>query len=196
MSEERTTECWHRISFLFILYLAVSSVGCSSRPDAELKLALEAMEQAKGQHAAEFAAAEWKSGEEAWEQAHALLAKESYSQARMQLLRAKSRFEKARDIAKAKRDVVLKDVQGIQKEIDRRYQALKDGVGSSGARLSAARKKSLEDAFREIDRGLEKMKAEIQQGEYNDARNSAQTTARWLYEAERVLPGSLGGKKN
>jgi len=91
---------------------------------------------------------------------------------------------------------VLKEVQGLQKAIDLRYKALKTDMERNGAKLSPARKKSLDDSFKDIDKGIEKVQADTEAGEYSQARTTAQTTIRQVFEAEKQLQGYLGtGKK-
>ena len=183
-------------ALLTVLFVVTSGSACSSRPDEQIKVAEKAMEQAKEQRAEEFAQSDWANAQQVWEQAQSQLKNQRYGEAGTLLLRAKSRFEKARDIAKAKRDGVLKEVQGLQKAIDLRYKTLKTDVETKGAKLSPTRKKSLEDSFKDIDKGIEKVQTDTEPAEYSQARTSAQTTIRQVFEAEKQLQGYLGtGKK-
>ena len=105
-------------ALLTVLFVVTSGSACSSRPDEQIKVAEKAMEQAKEQRAEEFAQSDWANAQQVWEQAQSQLKNERYGEAGTLLLRAKSRFEKARDIAKAKRDAVLKEAQELQKAVD------------------------------------------------------------------------------
>src|SRR5262245_39344683 len=96
--------------------------GCSGRPDEQIQLAQKALNQAKEQHAAEFAPSEWKAAEQSWQEAQEVLGRERFSEATSLLIKAKARYEKARDVAKSKRGVVLKEVKGQQSAIDIRYK--------------------------------------------------------------------------
>ncbi len=183
------------LALLTVLLLVASGSACSSRPDEQMKLAEKAMEQAKEQRAEEFAQSDWANAQRVWEQAQSQLKNERYGEAGTLLLRAKSRFEKARDIAKAKRDAVLKEAQELQKAVDLRYKALKTDVEGNVAKLSPARKKSLEDSFKDIDKGIEKVQADIKAGEYSRARTTGQTAIRRVFEAEKELQGYLGTSK-
>jgi len=183
------------LALLTVLFLVTSGSACSSRPDEQIKLAEKAMEQAKEQRAEEFAQSDWANAQQVWEQAQSQLKNERYGEAGTLLLRAKSRFEKARDIAKAKRDAVLKEAQELQKAVDLRYKALKTDVEGNVAKLSPARKKSLDDSFKDIDKGIEKVQADIEAGEYSQARTTAQTAIRRVFEAEKELQGYLGTSK-
>ena len=183
------------LALLTVLFLVTSGSACSSRPDEQIKLAEKAMEQAKEQRAEEFAQSDWANAQQVWEQAQSQLKNQRYGEAGTLLLRAKSRFEKARDIAKAKRDAVLKEAQELQKAVDLRYKALKTDVEGNVAKLSPARKKSLDDSFKDIDKGIEKVQADIEAGEYSQARTTAQTAIRRVFEAEKELQGYLGTSK-
>lgn len=175
--------------------LALLVAGCSSPPDEQMSLAQKAMDQAKEQHAAEFAPTEWRNAESAWQQARSLYDKQGYGEAGTLFVTAKSRYEKARNVAKSKRDAVLRDVQGLEKTIDLRYKTLKTGIENSRARLSAARQKSLDETCKSLDTAIERLKTEIEQGEYTAAKTTAQTTVRMVYEGEKELDGYVSGKK-
>jgi Domain of unknown function (DUF4398) len=176
----------------FGFYLTLAVYGCSSRPDEQLALAQKAMDQAKEQRAAELAPSEWRNAEDAWQKAQALISSQSYGEAQTLLIRAKSRFERARDIAKSKRDDLRKEVQGMENTIDLRYKSLKDNI--IRAKLTPPRKQSLTDSCADIDKNIDKIKAEMEQGEYPRARETAQATLRQVFEAEKALLSYVGKK--
>ncbi len=179
----------HRNLLALGLVLLLCFLGCG-QPTEQIQLAQKAMDQAKEQRAEEFAAKEWNDAMQAWNQAQAALAKGSYSESSTALLRAKSRFEKARDIAKGRREDLLKQVTGLQKTIDLRYTAMKNNV--TAAKLSAKQKKEFEDSCKEIDQAIEKMKSQVNSGDLTPAKFTGDTTLRNIYETEKSL---LGGKK-
>jgi len=173
----------------------VIATACSSKPDDQMNLAQKAMDQAKEQHAAEFAANEWRSAEQAWEQGKQLYAKEQYGEAGQLFVTARSRFEKARNVAKSKRDAVLRDVQNMQRTIDLRYKGLKSNLAAAEGKLPAAVKKSLDESCRDIDKAVDKLKGDVEQGDYTAAKTTAQTTIRMVYDAEKELEQAVSGKK-
>ena len=184
-----------KYSYLVLISLSVplfvAFAGCSSKPTEQLELAQKAMDQAKEQHAEEFAQADWKNAHQAWEDAQSLIAQQKYAESGSLLLRAKSRFEKARDIAKSKREDLRREIDGLQKTIDTRYGSLKSGL--SAAKLSPAVKKSLDESCGSIDKAIQKLRTEVEQGEYTQAKYTAQTTMRQVYEAEKEI--EKAGKK-
>jgi DNA repair exonuclease SbcCD ATPase subunit len=153
-----------------------------------MQLAQKAMDQAKEQRAEEFAPADWKTALQAWEDAHTLMSKQKYGEAGPLLLRAKSRFEKARDIARAKREDLRREIEGMQKTLDTRYASLKAGVESS--KMSAAARKSLNETCKDIGQEIEKAKTQFDQGDYTQARSMVMTVMRRVYEAEKALEKS------
>ncbi len=172
------------------LVLLLCFCACG-QPTEQIQQAQKAMDQAKEQHAEEFAAKEWNDAMQAWNQAQAALAKNSYSESSTALLRAKSRFEKARDIAKGRREDLLKQVTNLQKTIDLRYTAMKNNVQS--AKLSAAKKKEFEESCKEIDQAIEKLKSQLGSGDLTPAKFTGDTTLRNIYECEKAALGD--GKK-
>jgi len=173
------------------LLLALFMFGCAARPEEQIKLAQKAMEQAQEQQAAEFAPNEWGTAMQSWKDADNLLNNQKYGEATSMLLRAKTRFEKARDVAKGKRDVVIKETQNIQKTIEIRYKGVKDSMAK--AKLSPKAKASVEDSCKEIDQAIEKANAQFSQKEYNQANYTAKTVLRQVYEVEKEIEGA--GKK-
>ena len=183
----------HLVLITSLLPLSLILASCSSEPVEQLQLAQKAMEQAKVERAEEFAPTDWKTAQQAWQDAHSLMSKQKYSEAGPLLLRAKSRFEKARDIARAKREDLRREIDGMQKTLDTRYASLKAGIESS--KISSSARKSLNETCRGIDQEIEKTKAQFDQGEYSQARSMVLTVMRRVYEAEKVLEKSGSGAR-
>jgi hypothetical protein len=144
------------------------------------------MEQATEQRADKFATADWDLAKEAWDEAEALVAKEQYSGTVTLYLRAKSRFEKARDIAQSKRETLLKQIKDKQGLIEARHAELAERMEK--ARLSASRKKELEECCGELIKTIEKLKAEVKQGEYLLANDTSEEAMKLLQQAELKMP--------
>ncbi|HYK88373.1 MAG TPA: DUF4398 domain-containing protein [Acidobacteriota bacterium] len=180
----------HRNLITLGLVLALCCFACG-KPTEQIALAQKAMDQAKEQRAEEFAAKEWNDAMQAWNQAQAALAKDSYSESSAALLKAKTRFEKARDLAKGRREELLKEVTGLQKTIDIRYTAVKSSLET--AKLSAKQKKDIEESCNDIDQSIEKLKAQIKSGDLAPAKFTGGTTLRAVYDIQQQLQGD--GKK-
>jgi hypothetical protein len=168
--------------------LALFAAGCTGKPEEQIKLAEKAMQQAKEQRAAEFAPDEWRQGQEAWDEAQAKIQKGEYGGVSTTLLKAKTRFERARDLAQGKREALLREVQGRQKTVDLRYQRVKENMQT--AKLSPQTRKELEETFAEIDKSITKFKEQMDQGDYTQADLTAQNAMHQVYSAEKTLKGA------
>jgi hypothetical protein len=183
-----------KLPFLVIVFLAALGFGCSSRPEQELGAAQKAMEEADRQHASELAATEYQSAKQTWDDAQAALSSARYDEARPLLLKAKSRFAKAGELAKAKRDRVLAEIQSLQSTVNVRYESLKGLIQSSKSSIPSKAGKSLEDLCLEIEQGVDKIKTEITQGDYTLAKASALSIMAKIDEAEKQLHHYMTGK--
>jgi hypothetical protein len=181
-----------KVPFLIAILIAALGIGCSSRPEQELKAAQKAMEEADLQHASEFAATEYQNAKQVWDEAQTALNGSRYGEARPLLIKAKSRFAKAEELAKAKRDRILAEAQSLQSTVDVRYESLKGLVRSS--KIPAKASKILDDLCLDIEQTIDKIKADIKQGEYSLAKASAQRAMTKVEEAERQLHQFMTGK--
>jgi len=177
---------WRSLRVFLCLFFA-SIVGCSSRPVEQQASAQKALESARQQHAEEVAPTEWKEAEKAWNEAEAALAKGSYSSAGELYQTAKSRFERAYNVAKARRDAILRDIEGLQSSINAKYDEAKDRVARSN--LSAKSKKEADGLIREMDQAIDKLKKEVDEGNLTQAKATAEATLRQVYEVERKIRG-------
>ncbi len=156
------------------VFLALFCFGCASRPDEQLKAATEAMNQAIEQRAEQYAASDWKSAKEIWDQANDQLAKQNYASAATSLVTAKARFIKARDTAKDERDSTLQQVKDIQASIASQYAAFKAGL--TNPKTSPAVKKQIQSACADIDKRIGIVASLVSQGGYIEAKTAAQET--------------------
>ncbi len=179
---------------LLILLATILVSGCSTRPEAQIKRAQDEMEQAKSEYAALFAPDEWKTAEEAWNSAQDMLAQKKYREAAALLLKAQTTFSRAHEIAKGRREVAIKEITGLQKTIELRNQKLKEDIEANSGKLSAVNRKTLEEACKEFDDSIVKIPAQLERGEYNEAKYLAGKTLRQVWESERDLRNYLGTK--
>jgi hypothetical protein len=178
-----------------ILSLAFLVWGCGSKPVEMIGKTEKAMQEAKEAHADFFAPDDWKAAEQAWDQASKLLDQQKWSEANTALLRASSRYIKARDLSKDKKEAFIKEVQGLQKTAEIRYKDLKDKIAAAGRKLSAANRKIIEETCSEIDASLAKIGTQLDSGQFNDAKFVAQSTQRKIWETGQELAGWTGAKK-
>jgi hypothetical protein len=181
------------IPLLPMLTLMFLFAGCSTRPDDQIARTEDAMKKAQEEHADYFAPEDWSAAKEAWDQAQQKLQKKSYGEATTLLLKAQTRFRKAADIAGSKRQAAIREIEGFQETAEKRCKVLKEALEKG--KLSAAKRKAFEENCKEIDQKLSQVKTRLDGGEYQEAKYLAQTTLRQVWEAQKELESSLGGKK-
>jgi len=175
----------NRLATLSILILAAMGTACASRPDEQLGQAQKAMDEARQELAEILAPGDWKSAQDIWNDAQAKLKSEKYAEAASLLLRAKSRFEKARDIARSKGGDMRREIDEMRARFDKRLGDIKSGMDSP--KVPAAVKKKLEEARKEMDATIAKLQAELEARKYADAKNTATEALRQVFEAEKEL---------
>lgn len=181
-----------RLLFLpSITILALWAASCSERSAETVRLAEKAKEQARAVQAAEFAPADWKSAEEIRANAQAMLDGNRHREAMALLLKAKTRYEKARDIASARREALRREVEALQKTADLRCKGVDARLQDPRVKLSAVQRKRLEDACNEIHGRIAAISAQLEEGELAEAKLSAQTTLRRVWEMEKQLAGYI-----
>jgi hypothetical protein len=174
-----------RCLFVFAFLLALICVGCASYPEEQLKQAQAVMDEGLKIQAEVFAAGNWQDAKKTWDDAQALLSQQNYSQAAPLLITAKSRFAKAVQIAKDKREAVLKEVTQARNDIDSRHRGLKNDLAT--ARLSGPVRKSLEECCQNLEVQVAKLNSEIDQGEVLKAQTTAKETLKLVYEGQVKL---------
>jgi hypothetical protein len=160
--------------------LCLSFFGCASRPDEQIKLAQDAMNQAIEQYADQYAPGEWKGAKELWDQGQAQLAQEQYAAATESFLRAKARFLKATEVATAERESMHKQVMDILANIDTRYAEFKKGV-------APAAKKEFLAATADIDKRIADVNTLMTQGDYIQAKTLGQQALQAIEFNEKTI---------
>ncbi len=160
--------------------LCLSCFGCASRPDEQIKLAQDAMNQAIEQFADQYAPGDWKGAKDLWDQGQAQVAQEQYASAAETFLRAKARFLKATEVAKAERESMHKQVMDILANIDARYSGFKAGV-------APAAKKEFMAASADIDKRIADVKSLMTQGDYIQAKTLGQQALQAIDFNEKTL---------
>jgi len=169
-----------RLSLLVGVLLVCLFPGCASRPDEQIKLAQDAMNQAIEQYADQYAPSEWNGAKELWDQGQAQLAKEQFASAGESFLRAKARFLKATEVAKAERESMHQQVMDILANLDTRYAAFKSGP-------AAAAKKDFQAATQDIDKRIADVKSLMEQGDYIQAKTLGQQALQAIDYNEKKL---------
>jgi len=177
-----------------VLALALLFAACSGRPEPQISRTEQALQQAKEEHAEEFAPQNWGPADEAYNQAQTMLAQKKWREATTLLLKAQAGFQKARDVAKVKRAIVIRDIQSTKGTAEDRCKELKEFYGANLSRIPSAKRKELEDTFKGFDEKLAKVTSQVGQSQYRDAKLLAEATLRELSEAQVKLEKLTGRK--
>lgn len=175
----------HAYLFLLLMVLCVAFYmsGCATRPTEMIQLTEQARMEANNEHADQFAMEDWSAAEKAWQDASAKLDAKSYTDAYNLLLKAKTKYIQAREIAKSRRTAAITQITQMQQTASLRLKALKEDPGV--AKLSPARRKELDAAVKEFEDSIAKVGTELQNAQYTDALNLAQRTTRDIWEAQQ-----------
>jgi hypothetical protein len=166
--------------FALFLLLPLLFSGCASKPVEMIDKTQTAMDHAKAAHADFFAPEDWKAAETASAQAQTLLDQEKWSEANTALLKAMSRYGKAEEISKDKKEAFLRDVQGIQSSAEKRLKDLKDKAAT--AKFTAAKQKEINEECKAIEENFTKVPKQLADGLFSDAKLNAQQTARRIWD--------------
>jgi hypothetical protein len=183
------------LSLLLAVALTLLSAGCSTRPDEQIAQAEEGLKAAQEQHAEFFAPEDFSAARQAWDEANSKLKQEKYGDATLLLIKAHTRFHKAAEIAKGKKEDTTRQIKGIHEAATKRLQTLKDAMEKDKARISAAKKKTFEETTKDIEQKLSQVTTKLEGGEFQEAKFLADTALRTVWETQKELEATLGGKK-
>lgn len=160
--------------------------GCASKPEMQIRLAQEAMDQAKAQDASTYAPYDWERGNYDWSMAQTLLQKHRYSEAEMILIEATGDYNTARDVAKDRRQGLTDEISDLQKTIDLEYGRLKSDITAKGKKASD---KELEPYLKAIDEQIAAMKKDLDDQQLLAARHAGHAAVGMIYEEQEKVEG-------
>ncbi len=170
--------------FSLLILLVCYSCGPGSHEE-EMKMAQQAMDEAKSIRTHDLATADWEDAMKAWDQAQTAV-KEG-KPANTLFLRAKSRFEKATEIAQSRRETLIQEVDEMQLAIGSGYAELKAALESG--RLSRRVRDQVQAMVVDIDEGNGTLRSLIEQQDYVKAREAAKEVQRKIYNASLIMAG-------
>jgi hypothetical protein len=171
------------LSLLVVLSLSLYMSACSSRPTQIIQLTEQARQGAVDEHADQFAVDYWTAAEKAWQEASSKLDSQKWAEAETLLLKAKSSYIKARDMAKDQRAAAITQITQAQQTATLRLKALREDPAVS--KLSAARKKEFDAAVKQFEDNIAKAAEQLKNAMYSDSNNLFQRTTREIWEAQQ-----------
>ncbi len=172
------------ILLVMTMTLALFCAACSGRPTDSIQRTEQARAAAVAEHADQFAPDYWSTAEKAMQEASAKLDEKSYGEAGNLLLRARTNYTKAKDLAQSKRENLIKTVEGIQVTIGIRLK--KDLLDSPiAAKLPPARKKEFDARIKQIEDSKALVSEQLKNAKYTEAELLAGKTLRDVFEVQQ-----------
>jgi hypothetical protein len=174
-----------RLIFLPALMATVLiCLACSGVPTESIQRTDKAKADAAAERAEMFAPDYWAAAEEALRDANAKIAAKSYGEAGALLLKAKTNYDRARELAKSKREAAIKMITERQTTINIRMKSdLKDNPAAS--KLAPARKKEFDAEVQSIEDSVLKVTEQLKNGQYSEADLLSQQTLRKIFETQQ-----------
>jgi hypothetical protein len=167
------------------------AAGCGSRSDASLQLTAKAQQQARDAQAATLAPADWTAAEQTHHRALDMIERKHHREANALLLKSKVGYERARDIARAKHDELVREIEGLRRTAELRCKNLDGWIETAGPKLPGARRDDLERACRQIHEKLALISEQIERDEFSEAKQLADLVLREVWQAEQLFQSSL-----
>lgn len=175
---------WRVFLLTAIITLALLFSACSGRPTDSIQRTEQAKAAAMAERADLFAPDYWSEAEKAMQEANARLDEKSYGDAGNLLLKARTNYNKAKELAQSKRENLVKIVEGTQVTIQKRLKM--DLVDNpAAAKLPPARKKELDAKVKEISDNVALVSEQLKNGKYTDAEYLASKTLREVFEVQQ-----------
>jgi hypothetical protein len=158
--------------------------ACSGRPTDSIQRTEQAKAAAAAERADLFAPDYWSTAEKAMLEANVKLDEKDYGEAGNLLLRARTNYNKAKELAQSKRENLIKIVSGQRVTIGKRVQM--DLVDNpAAAKLPPARKKELDARVKQIQDNSVLVGEHLKNGKYADAELLASKTLREVFEVQQ-----------
>ncbi len=165
------------------LLLILSLAGCSGRPTEIIQATEQARQDAVNAHADQFATDYWSQGEKSWQDASALLEAQKWGEAQTALLKAKSNYIKARDMARQNGQIVIDGIKTDQTRVTKKLAELKSDPGVS--KLSATRRKEFDAAVKQYEDELAKAGDQLKNANFTEAGTQFKRTERAIWETQQ-----------
>lgn len=172
------------LSFPILIILVLLLSACSGVPTDSIKRTDQAKAEAIAERADLFAQDYWTAAEDALRDANAKIDAKSYGEAGTLLLKAKTNYNKARDLAKSKREDLIKRVNGVQTTTNLQMKS-RLTENPEAAKLTPARKKEFDAEVKQIENSILKVSEQLKNGQYAEADYLAQTTLRKVFEIQQ-----------
>ncbi len=172
------------LAAMVVMALALAFSACSGRPTDSIQRTEQARTAALAERADLFAPDYWSTAEKTMQEANAKLDAKSWGDAGNLLLKARTNYTKARDLAQSKRENLVKTINFTLGTIDKRKKSdLLDDPAA--AKLPPARKKEFDARIKGIDDSVALVNEHLKNGKYTEAEYLANMTLREVFEVQQ-----------
>jgi hypothetical protein len=177
-----------RIRFCIVISLTLlTSFGCGGSAEVDRKLALEALDQARGLHADILAPKDFQQAREVWDRAQAAEKEGKTDAAKVLYATAKIDFGKAADIAKAKKETLSRQLGTMQAMISENFDQVTIDLASKN--LSSTQRGQVKAITVEVEKGIASISKLVTQEDLLKAVSTAKEVQTQIYHAQLILAG-------
>jgi hypothetical protein len=174
------------------LLILLAFCGCGGSSEVEMKEAQRAMDKAKDLHADDLAPTDFQQAQKAWDHAQAAEKEGKTGTAKVMYTSAKIFFGKSADIAKAKRDAMIRELDAMQLTIGRNFDQVKSDLMRND--LSPKQHGRLIAIVAEVEEGNASISKLMAEENLRKAVATAKDVQTKVYNAQLILAGQSPSK--
>lgn len=174
------------------LLILLAFYGCGGSSELEMKEAQRAMDKAKDLHANDLAPTDFQQAQKAWDRAQAADKEGNTGTAKVLFASAKIFFGKAADIAKAKRDAMIRELDGMQFAISRNLDQM--NIDLSRNDLSPKQQGQARAIALEVEADNASISKLVAEEDLRKAVATAKEVQTKIYNAQLILAGQNPSK--
>jgi hypothetical protein len=175
------------------LLILLTFCGCGGSSELEMKEAQRAMDKAKDIHADDLAPTDFQQAQKAWDHAQAAEKEGKTGTAKVLFTSAKIFYGKAADIAKAKRDAMIRELDAMQATIGRNFDQVKSDLMRND--LSPKQHGQVISIVAEVEEGNASISKLMAEEDLRKAVATAKDVQTKIYNAQLILAGQSPSKQ-
>ena len=167
------------------VFLSLLLAGCTTKPVDELKMTVEAMNDASAVEASKYAPQQWDRAQVQWQEANALIHMGRYSEARSVFVDAVASYKEAQAEATRSVENLKIEVKALQNSAEAELEKIEQELKSSKVKPSVRMR--VEDALPRLDEKISMMKVAFDAGDFLMARVDGQEAVRYMDDLQKKL---------
>jgi hypothetical protein len=176
-----------RILIGLSLLALLAFYACGGSAELEMKRAQKAMEDARSLHAENLAPTNFEQAQKAWDHAQAAAKEGKTDTAKVLFASAKIYFGKAADVAKAKKEVLTRELDSMQIMINRNLDQVKGDLSKKN--ISSRQHGQVKALASEVEKENASIQKLVDQHDLVKAVETAKEVQTKIYHAQLILSG-------